>query len=314
MRLLPFLTFFLINLLILPAYGADRPTVFVSILPQKYFVQRICGDLVKVEVMVQPGGNPHNYEPKASQMAKLAGTDIYFAVGISFEDVWLSKLAAVNPKMKVVHADANIEKMQMVAHHHHEEGGHGKEGGHRQEDAGHGHGHDEHDDHDDHQAAPDPHVWLSPVLAKVMVGNMTEALVARYPENASTFLTNSEDFLKEIDSLDSRLRALLQDSRGRQFMVYHPAWGYFAREYGLTQVPVEVEGKDPKPAQLKKLIEHAREKGIRVIFMQPQFSRKSAEIVAAEIGGEVAFADDLAEDWPANLEYVAEEIEKAGKE
>ncbi len=308
MRLLPFLIVFLINLLISSAYGADRPTVFVSILPQKYFVQRICGDLTKVEVMVQPGANPHNYEPKASQMAKLAGADIYFAVGISFEDVWLAKLAAVNPKMKVVHTDANIEKLQMVAHHHHEEGEHGKEGGHGQEDSGRGH-----DDHDDHQAAPDPHVWLSPALAKVMVANMTEALVAQYPENASFFVSNSEEFLKEIDSLDARLRALLQDNRGRQFMVYHPAWGYFAREYGLIQVPVEVEGKDPKPAQLKELIEHARERQIRVIFMQPQFSRKSAEIVAAEIGGEVAFADDLAEDWPANLLYVAEQIKKAGK-
>lgn len=286
-----------INMLWLPAYADNRPTVFVSIMPQKYFVQRICKDRVKVEVMVQPGANPHNYEPKASQMAKLAATDIYFAVGVSFEDVWLEKLAAVNPKMKVIRTDANIYKIGMPAHHH-EDGENERE--------------ESHEAHSN--ATPDPHIWLSPALAKVQVRNMTEALVGRYPDQASFFSSNAEAFQNEIDLLDSRLRALLQDSRGRQFMVYHPAWGYFAREYGLKQVPVEVEGKQPKPAQLKELIEHAREKDIRVIFMQPQFSRKSAEIVAAEIGGEVAFADDLAEDWPANLQYVAEQIKRAGKE
>lgn len=295
--ILPILVFMFLIFISFSAYADNRPTVFVSILPQKYVVQRICKDRVKVEVMVQPGANPHNYEPKASQMARLAETDIYFAIGVPFEDVWLDKLAAVNPKMQVVRTDAGIEKMTMAAHHHHEEGERGHEQGH----------------HEHGETTPDPHTWLSPALVKVQVKNKTEALVARYPAEAAFFAANAEEFLGEIDSLDNRLRALLQDSRGRQFMVYHPAWGYFAREYGLVQVPVEIEGKEPKPSQLKELIEHAREKGIRVIFMQPQFSRKSAEIVAAEIGGKVAVADDLAEDWPANLLHVAEQINKAGK-
>lgn len=296
--LLPILVILFFNIICLSAFADDRSTVFVSILPQKYFVQRICKDRVKIEVMVQPGANPHNYEPKASQMAKLAATDMYFAVGVSFENVWLEKLAAVNPKMKVIRTDANIDKIAMPAHHH-EEG----EGETEREKS-----------HEELQVAtPDPHIWLSPPLVKIQVRSMIDALADLYPAQASFFAGNGEELLKEIDSLDARLRSLLQDSRGRQFMVYHPAWGYFAREYGLTQVPVEVEGKQPKPAQLKELIEHARQKDIRVIFMQPQFSRKSAEIVAAEIGGEVAFADDLAEDWPANLQHVAEKIKEAGK-
>jgi zinc transport system substrate-binding protein len=276
---------------LLSAIAADRPTVFVSILPQKYFLQRICGDRVEAEVMVQPGANVHNYEPRASQMAKLAGADIYFAIGISFEDVWLAKLAAVNPRMKVVRTDATIEKMPMVAHPHDEDG----------------------TEQENDEGIPDPHTWLSPPLATIEVQSMVRALMDRYPKDASFFADNAEKFLQEIDALDARLRSLLQDSRGRQFMVYHPAWGYFARQYGLEQVPVEIEGKQPKPGQLKALIEHARAKGIRVIFMQPQFSKKSAEIVAAEIGGVVAFADDLAYDWPANLLQVAEKIKKAGK-
>lgn len=291
--ILPILLFLFIHLGYFPAEAEDKPVVFVSILPQKYFVQKICRDRVEVEVMVQPGASPHTYEPKASQMTRLAGASAYFAVGVSFEDTWLDKLVAVNPHMRLVRTDANIQKIAMASHHDHGE----EEGG----------------EHGESQGTPDPHTWLSPVLAKAQVQSIADSLVGLYPEQADFFKKNTKDLLEEIARLDARLRELLQDSRGRQFMVYHPAWGYFAREYGLQQVPVEIEGKQPKPAQLQKLIERARRLGVRVIFVQPQFSRKSADIIAAEIGGEAVFADPLAEDWPANLLQVAGQIEKAGK-
>lgn len=282
----------------LSAFADDDRRIYVSILPQKYFVQQICKDRVQVEVMVQPGASPHTYEPRASQMTKLTGTAAYFAVGDSFETAWLGKLAAVNPNMKIVHTDANIAKIAMAAHGHEEE--HSKpEGMHHADDTGHlGKG------------TPDPHIWLSPTLVRQQVKTMLDALIGLYPDQAQFFTGNAETFLRSIDELDAQLREILKDSHGKQFMVFHPSWGYFAREYGLEQVPVEIEGKQPKPAQIKELIEHAREKNIRVIFAQPQFSTKSAQIIAREIGGEVTLADPLAEDWPANLLAVAKTIHR----
>jgi zinc transport system substrate-binding protein len=282
----------------LPVSADEQRTVFVSILPQKYFVQQICMDRVQVEVMVQPGASPHTYEPKASQMTKLASTAVYFAVGDSFETAWLGKLAAVNPNMPIVHTDANIAKIPMATHGH-DDGHEEAEKMQHAEGAGHS-----------VQGSPDPHIWLSPTLVKQQVKTMLDTLVALYPDQAQFFTKNSEDFLRKIDELDAQLRAILEGSRGKQFMVFHPSWGYFARDYGLEQVPVEIEGKQPKPAQLKELVEHAREKDIRVIFAQPQFSTKSAQIIAREIGGEVSLADPLAEDWPTNLLTVAETIRR----
>lgn len=276
----------------------EQRRVFVSILPQKYFVQQICMDRVQVEVMVQPGASPHTYEPKASQMTKLASTAVYFAVGDSFETAWLGKLAAVNPNMPIVHTDANITKIAMAAHGH--DDGHEDAGKmHHAEDAGHS-----------GKGSPDPHIWLSPTLVKQQVKTMLDTLTRLYPDQVQFFTRNAEDFLGKIDELDAQLRTILKESRGKQFMVFHPSWGYFARDYGLEQLPVEIEGKQPKPAQLKELVEHAREKDIRVIFAQPQFSIKSAQIIAREIGGEVTLADPLAEDWPTNLLMVAETISR----
>jgi zinc transport system substrate-binding protein len=133
------------------------------------------------------------------------------------------------------------------------------------------------------------------------------------PANRSVYEANFKAFATQIDQLDADLKKIFAGKKGLQFMVFHPAWGYFAHAYGLKQVPVEIEGKDPKPAQLKELIEHAREKNIKVIFVQPQFSAKSAELVAKEIDGEVAFVDPLAENWSANLLEVADKFKAALK-
>ena len=283
------------------ALADGERSVFVSILPQKYFVQQICRDLVKVEVMVQPGASPHTYEPKASQMTKLASSAAFFAVGVSFEAAWLDKIAAVNPKMIVVKTDANVPKIAMLSHHHDDgEDGQGNKTG---------EGHVVHME----GGSLDPHIWLSPSLVKMQVKAMSETLIDLYPDQAAFFKGNTEDFLVEIEKLDAQLRANLQSSQGKQFMVFHPSWGYFAREYGLKQVPVEIEGKQPKPAQLQELVEHARSRGIRVIFAQPQLSIKSAKIIAREIGGEVVSADPLAENWAANLLDVAGKIKQVVK-
>jgi zinc transport system substrate-binding protein len=295
--------------------AADKLPVFVSIVPQKYFVQQIGKDLVDAQVMVQPGANPATYEPKPKQMADLSKTKIYFAIGVLFENAWLSKIAATNPDMRVIHTDHGIEKLAMEAHHHHddhEKGEHHGEEKHGNEKGEH-HGKAEHDkDHHEHTGL-DPHIWLSPPLVKIQARTILAALQEADPAHRSVYEANFKAFAAQIDQLDADLKKTFAGKKGLQFMVFHPAWGYFAHAYGLKQVPIEIEGKDPKPAQLKELIQHARKNDIKIVFVQPQFSTKSAELIAREIGGQVAFADPLAEDWMANLRQVADKFQAALK-
>ena len=306
--------------------AADKIPVFVSIVPQQYFVQQIGKDLVDVQVMVMPGASPATYEPKPKQMADLAKTKLYFAIGVPFENAWLKDIAATNSHMKVVHTDQGIKKLEMAAHHHHDEEGHHEEGHHEDEhgegehhEEGHGHDKAEHhdekahdEDHHDHTGL-DPHIWLSPSLVRIQAHTILSALQQTDPARKAIYESNFDAFMKKIDKLDSDLKKIFSGKEGLQDMVFHPSWGYFAQEYGLEQIPIEIEGKDPKPAQLKELIEHAREKGVKMIFVQPQFSTKSPNAVAREIGGQVAYADPLAKDWMANLYKVAGKFEAALK-
>jgi zinc transport system substrate-binding protein len=275
--------------------------VFVSIAPQKYFVEKVGGDLVEVSVLVPAGASPHHFEPKPRQMAALSKASLYFAVGVDFEKAWLPRLAAAHPRMRVVRTDEGISKI-LTADRLDEPKGDLQNPKKGEARAGHDHG----------PASPDPHVWLSPPLVKIQAGRIRDALVAVDPARGSRYEENCAAFLREIDSLDAELRGLFAGRRGR-FLVFHPSWGHFARAYGLEQVAFEIEGKEPKPAQLQKLIRYAREKDIRAIFVPPQFSAKSAEQFAREIGGRVVAADPLAEDWAENLRAVAREIAAAAR-
>lgn len=279
--------------------SATQPlVVFVSIVPQKYFVQQIGKDLVDVEVMVQPGASPATYEPKPKQMTALSRARIYFSIGVPFENAWLGKISATNPKMKVVATDQGIMKIPMAAHHD-EKHGAMHEGIHTGDQHPHG--------------SPDPHIWLSPPLVKVQAQTILKALQEIDAEHAGIYEDNFRQFASAVEALDAQLKALFAAKDGMRFMVFHPSWGYFAKAYGLQQIPIEVEGKNPKPAQLKALIEHAREHKISVVFVQPQFSTKSAELIARGIGGQVVFADPLAENWLDNLSDVASKFKAALK-
>lgn len=279
------------------ALAATPLPVFVSILPQKYFVEQIGKERVDVRVMVQPGASPATYEPKPGQMAALSRSAMYFSIGVPFEHAWLEKIRATNPQMTLVHTDRGINKRAMAAHHH--------EVGEHPQDEGPHHDHAEHSEQDSDHRGLDPHIWLAPQLVKRQVETILVALQKAAPADAEFFAANYRAFRRAIDDLDRDLKMQLSGGSQRAFMVFHPSWGYFAEAYGLHQVPIEVEGKSPKPAQLSALIEEARQKNIRVIFVQPQFSTRSAELIAREIGGEVVYADPLAADWPGNLRAVA---------
>jgi zinc transport system substrate-binding protein len=285
--------------------------VFVSIAPQKYFVQQIGKNFVDVQVMVPPGADPHTYEPKPRQMVALAKAQLYFAIGVEFEKARLKKISSTNPQMEVIDTDQGIQKIPMSAHQHHdeeinheEEKNYEKDSHAKEPEYGSGHEHHEH-------GGLDPHIWLSPPLVMKQAKTILAALQEVDPAHHSIYQANYEAFSSEIADLDTELRNIFAGKQGLQFIVFHPAWGYFAQAYGLEQVPVEIEGKNPKPARLKKLIEIAKEKNIKVIFVQPQFSAKSAELIAREIDGQVVSADPLAQDWANNLRAVANKFKAA---
>ena len=224
------------------AAGGAPLTVFVSIEPQRYFVERIGGERVAVAVLVPAGADPHTWEPKPRVMAALSRAAVYFSVGIDFEAAWMEKIAAANPAMRIVPTDRGIEKIPLPAHddlktpaREADAGRTRAQGGKRPaHDHAHKHGH-----------APgeglDPHIWLSPALVRVQAGHIRDGLIAVDPEHRARYEAGHAAFLEEIDALDAELRALFAGKEGSRFLVFHPSWGYFARDYGLEQRAIEIE-------------------------------------------------------------------------
>lgn len=288
---------FLLLLGLAPVASAAEPlTVAVTIAPQEYFLKKVGGVRVAPLILVPAGADPHMYEPRPGQMKALARAAAWFTVGLEMEEAWGGKFRSVNPAMQVVATDAGIAKLPMAEHEHEGEGE-----AHQKEVHGHGHAH----------GLLDPHVWLSPALAKVQAQAMAQALSALDPANAAEYAANAAAFAAECDALARDLGALLADLPSRTFMVFHPSWGYFARDFGLTQLSIEVEGKEPSPRELAHLVEEAREHGIRAIFVAPQFSRRTAGVVAREVGAGLVEADPLAPDWADNLRRVARSLAAA---
>jgi zinc transport system substrate-binding protein len=163
---------------------------------------------------------------------------------------------------------------------------------------------EEHEHHHDNFMA-DPHIWLSPPMVRVMAIKIRDTLIEADPEHEQQYRNNYFKFANEINTLDTKILNMFAKADKSSFMVYHPSWGYFARNYGLEQIPIELEGKEPSPRELVQLIKFAEKNSVGAIFIQPQFSRKSAESIASSIGAKVLVADPLAEDWAANLEKAA---------
>ena len=279
--------------------NASKPEISVSILPQKYFLEKIAKDKFDINVMVKPGASPHSYEPKTSQMKSLSNSKIYFYTGIEFEKAWLDKFKKSAPNTLFIDSSANIQRIAMEEHSHEEETKHDK------------HKHDKKHDHEDEGL--DPHVWLDPVLAKVQAKNIYDAVVLIDESNKEFYTKNYEEFIKELDSLDMQIKEILAPYAQKAFMVFHPSWGYFASRYNLTQLPIEMQGIEPKPNELIELVKDAKEHNIKIIFVSPQFSQKSANTIASSIGGNVVAIDSLSVDWSNDMLKTANEIAKSYK-
>jgi zinc transport system substrate-binding protein len=264
---------------------ASKLEITTSILPQKYFIEKIGGEKVNVNAMVLPGFSPHTYEPKISQMKQLSSSNVYFYIGVSFENVWLDKFKAANVNLRMVDMAQGIEKISMQEHDHE----------------------DEHEKNR-HEEALDPHVWLDPILVKTLALNIYTTLVELDSLNREYYKKNYDLFINEIDVFYKELQQKLEPVHGKSFMVFHPSWGYFAQRFHLEQISVEVEGKEPKPNQLVELIQKAQEHNIQIIFVAPEFSQKSAKVIASSIKGKVVPLSSLNENWKETLLQAANAI------
>ena len=266
--------------------AAERLQVAVSILPQKQLVERVGGEAVDVMVLVRPGQSPHSYEPTPQQMVSLARADVYFRIGVDFERAWLPKIQQMHPRLRAVDTREGIRMLAMVPSPH----GHPLRAS---------------------SAQPDPHIWTSPPLVKRQAQTIRDALIALRPSERARFEDGYARYAAELDQVDAELHRAVAGKARRSFLVFHPAWGYLADSYGLEQIPIELRGKEPGPQALAAQIERARAEGIRVIFVQQQFSRAAAEAMARAIDGEVVELDPLAEDLIANTRVVAQALARA---
>ncbi|MGB5832342.1 MAG: zinc ABC transporter substrate-binding protein [Thiohalocapsa sp.] len=266
-------------------------SVFVSVLPLATFVEAVGGERVTARPMVLPGQSPATYDPTPKQIAALADADLYLRVGVPFEAAWMQRIQAANADMLVLDMRDGLP-LRPQDRHVHGDHAHGLEAGGRE--------------------SMDAHLWTNPRLVRHMAVAIRDALTRLDPDGAAFYAANQAAFDAELVALDTELAARLRGLESRRFLVYHPAWGYFADAYGLTQVPIEQDGKEPAARRLTRLIDQARSAGARVIFVQPQFDRRAAARVAREIDGRVEAVDPLARNYVANMRRVAALIATEG--
>ena len=267
--------------------ATEKINVFVSIAPQRDFVEQVGGDRVAVQVMVGPGQSPELFEPTPRQMALLARADLYFSIGMPFEASWLPAVRRNNPDLKIVACCADLARLA----------GHGH-GGH--EHAGHGHGGDD--------SGMDPHVWTDPNNVIAIAGLIAEALAAHDAAHAGDYQRAERAFSEQLRALDSLIKARTATLQNRVLIVAHPSWGYFAERYGLSQRSIEQDGKEIQGRSLAALIEFARRQKIKAVFTQPQFNDRAARVIAAEIGATVYELDPLAGGYIENMRAVTDQI------
>jgi len=246
--------------------------VLVTIPPQAEWVERVGGEGVEVIVLVPPGANPHTYEPTPRQLKRVVQADLYAIVGSGME----FELAWLGRIRRLNPRLFIVDCSKGVQ-----------------------------------RLADDPHLWLSLRNAQRMVENLLKGLSRVDPEHSERYRERAEAYLEELRRLDAELSRLFSKAKGRAFMTFHPAWGYFARDYGLRQLVIEQGGKSPSPKAMVRLAKEAKEEGIRVIFASPQFDRRAAEAMAQSIGAEVILLDPLARDYLENMRRAAHAIARA---
>lgn len=269
----------------------DKINAVVTIGPLAEFASAVGGERVEVSVLVPPGAEPHTFEPTPSDMLKIADADIYIKNGAGLE-FWMDRILQANPQMLVIDSsrgidliseDADSEKIEQT-----------------NSDSG-------------EDSAVDPHIWLSPKNAVVQVSNICDGLIQADPADKDYFINNTDLYIEQLRTVDIDINTSLEGARRRTFIVHHPAWTYFAQDYGLTQLPIMENEQEPGPRYLAGVVERARAEGISVIFVEPEFNQKTAEVLAREMNCSIVYIDPLAGDYLDNLLYSAERIAESLK-
>ena len=270
--------------LILMACGdkrTDERIVSVTIEPQRYFAEKIAGDKFKINCVVPAGQSPETYDPTPQQMVQVGKSQGYLRIGsIGFEQAWMDNIRNNNPGLKVFDLSEGIDLLKSP----------------EEEEE-----HDHHHHH--HPGGVDPHTWSSISGAKVIAKNTLDAFVSLDPENKEYYQANYEQLTKEIGETEKTVSGLLHSLDNKTFIIYHPALTYYARAYGIEQVAIEQDGKEPSAKRLVRLIEQARRDSIRVVFYQSQFPASAVEVIAEDIGAQSVRIDPLAEDVVGNISY-----------
>ena len=262
----------------------DDKLISVSILPQKYFIERIAGKDFKVNVLIPPGASPASYEPTPKQMINMSASSVYLKIGhIPFEKAWLNKLFEENDHIRSIDMSEGVELIRGPEVRH---GDHLHEGG------------------------IDPHIWASPKTAMQIIKNTYKVLVQLAPEKEKEYTTNYIKLMSDIDIMDKDAEAIFSQMPSKVFMIYHPALSYMARDYGLTQISIEHDGKTPSPAHMKKMLDLAKEHHIKTIFLQKQFNIENAKVIAKEINAELIQINPLSEDWLSEMNRIITYLKK----
>lgn len=271
--------------------SAEKLLVAVSVLPQAWLVEQIGSPHVEAVALVKPGDSCEVYQPSDAQVSRIMRAKVFFSIGMPFENGPGVQAIRSQGRLRVVDARRGIQLRGMAPHHHAgETHAHGAGEG----EEGHAHGPEE-------AHGEDPHIWLSPRLLSVQAQTVAETLCELDAAHQSEYQRNLKSLQGRLAELHQRLQEMLAPLEGKAFFVVHPAWGYFADEYGLRQVAMESEGKEPSDHELTRLHQEARAHGAKVVFAQPQSSRQAAEALARAIGGRVETLDPLEPDVAENL-------------
>jgi zinc transport system substrate-binding protein len=270
--------------------GGSKPAIAVSILPQKYFLEKIGGDRITVHVLVGEGQNPHSYDPTPRQMADLGNTSVWILSGTDFETALTPKVESQYSSLIIIDGTAGISFRKMEEH------SHGEEKGHLEMKNG---------------INIDRHTWLGRIPAKIMAKHIRDALERIDPAGRDFYESNYQALVEDIDSVFNNLKKDLQSLSGRTVLVFHPSFGYFLDEFGLEQEAVETGGKEPNAKALAALIEEARADKASAIFVQSQFPVNAAKTVADAVGAEVIMLDPLSDDWLENIKRMGEALKSS---
>ncbi|WP_331489685.1 metal ABC transporter solute-binding protein, Zn/Mn family [Tepidibacter hydrothermalis] len=275
--------------------GNNSMKVSVAIVPQKTFVKAVGGDLVDVEVMIPPGYSPANYQPTPKQMSKLSESQIYFSIGVPTEESnILPMIEGLDENIKVVHLDDKVRKVYPD----------------RIFDEEHEHDSDEHDSDEHDHKGRDPHIWLSPKRAKIMIDDIKNELVQLDPDNKQIYEKNAINYIAKLDEVDKEIKNIINNVSKQSFIMYHPSFGYFADDYNLNMVAIEEDGKETTAKRLKEIIDFAKKNNIKFVFYQEEFDSKQAETIANEIGGKSIQVSPLSPNYIENLKNISDKFEE----